>query len=597
MVKVSDFIIKSLEDIGVDTIFTVSGGGCMHLLDSLSRSTKIKYVCTHHEQAAAMAAEGYSRMTGKLGVILVTTGPGGINALNGVMGAWLDSIPMLIISGQVSLSQTSENSGCRQIGDQEFPIVPMVKHMTKYAEMVRNKDSIGHHLNQAIVHALTGRPGPVWIDVPLDIQGSTVNEQNVNFYNTLNRIYNQKIYPINAHPVVDMIKSSSKPLIVVGNGMRLSAYGQDLLQDLLRDFSMRFRIPVMTNCHSAVDLVNESDPYYCGRYGIFGQRSSNKIIQECDLLISIGSRLIMKTTGYNVHNFAKNAKKIVVDIDQNEMDKHRFKIDLKIQSDAYVFLSNVLAILNSSERFISNKGWVDYCRKLREEDVFVFPKHRELKNCTSMYYFVDRLGEHLRRVGSNIPVVLSNGSAHVITHHAMKMYGNQRVFTNVGCASMGYGLPAAIGACFGNNKNQVICIEGDGSIMMNLQELQTVRGYNLPLKIFVINNKGYASIKQTQNTFFDGHLAGSTPETGVTFPRFRDVALTFGMEYLWIGNNFDVEYLIKRTLDTQGPCLCEIDAHPSEPFEPKVTPKGIDADGKIIPGDLENMYVSDEPLS
>jgi acetolactate synthase I/II/III large subunit len=584
-VKVSDYVMQYLRDVvGVTKVFTVSGGGCMHLIDSLSKTSGMEYICCHHEQAAAMAAEGYARMTGDLGVVLVTTGPGGVNALNGVLGTWLDSVPMLVISGQVSLNQTVGDSGCRQIGDQEFAIVPMVQHMTKYAAMVTNKDEIGTVLRDAVHIAKSDRPGPVWIDIPLNIQAADTDgriDGSVDDRKVCN------VFSREHQKLTELLKDSKNPLIVVGNGVRLSGG-----QDLLRSLSAKYMLPVMTNCHSAVDLVNESDPYYCGRYGILGQRSSNTIIQECDLLIAIGTRLTMKTTGYNVRDFAKNAKKVVVDVDESETNKHSFPIDLKICSDAKLFLLKFSKLVSE----LGKKGedeWLTRCRGLREKDVFVQPKHHEMVNYVSVYHFIDRLSDYLRERGNRVPVVLTNGSAHVITHHAMRMYGDQRVFTNVGCASMGYGLPAAIGACIANNREDVICIEGDGSIMMNLQELQTVVGYKLPLKIFVINNRGYSSIKQTQKTFFNGHLAASSPETGVTLPDFCSVADAFGIRTCSVSRNEGINEVLSFMLDEPGPCLCEIYAHPNEPFEPKVVPKGVDANGKIIPGDLTNMSTTE----
>ena len=378
--KFLDYIIKFFESKNVTHIFTVSGGGCIHLIDSLRKSEKIKTVCVHHEQSATMAAEGYTRLKKIIGVSIVTAGPGGINALNGVFGCWTDSIPSFIISGQVSLNQSIRDTNVRQFGDQEYPIIDSAKTMTKYAVMIDDKNTIKYHLEKAYYEATSGRPGPVWIDVPLDIQGSIINENDLIGYvpnedKTL--VDDQTI-----NEIVSLLCQSKKPLIIVGNGIKVSNSESKLLQLLSKT-----GIPVMTNCHSAIDTVNESYEYYSGRYGILGQRSSNKIIQECDFLLCLGSRLILKTTGYNVNEFAKNAKKVIVDIDINEIKKHKFKIDYSINNDVNAVLDQLLTKTIN----VSISDWQTYCKKLRSEDSFVFKKHYELKDITSIYVFIEKL--------------------------------------------------------------------------------------------------------------------------------------------------------------------------------------------------------------
>jgi len=577
--KVSDFIVNFLIEKGIKEVFTVSGGGCIHLIDSLGKNKNINYVCNHHEQACAIAAEGYCRINNHLGVALVTTGPGGINALNGVFGCWVDSIPCLFLSGQVSLNQTIQNTKCRQIGDQEYPIIESVKPMTKYAVMITDKNTIKYHLEKAYYEATSGRKGPVWIDIPLDIQGADIDPESIESFTPPN---NQEfINIIDLENVLSLINESKKPLIVIGSGIRLSGAIQEFY-----DFLNKTKIPVMTNCHSAIDTVNESYEYYVGRHGILGQRSSNKIIQECDLLLVFGSRLILKTTGYNVNAFAKNAKKVIVDIDENEINKHKFNIDIKIKAD----IKNFLSLINRSVKEPNVNIWRNYCKNLRLEDRFVFDKHHNLKDKTSIYVFIEKLAKILP---TNIPIVTSDGAAHVVTQQSIRLKENQRLFTNVGCASMGYGLPAAIGACFANNKKDIICIEGDGSIMMNLQELQTLKYYNLPIKLFIINNNGYFSIKQTQKLFFKGNEYASGPNNGVSTPSFKKIAYGFDIDYLSINNNSEIDNAIVEVLNINKPVLCEIFAHENETFEPKVVPKGIDKNGKIIPGELTDMFISD----
>jgi acetolactate synthase-1/2/3 large subunit len=553
--KVSDYIIKFFEKKGIDTAFTISGGGCIHLIDSL-RKSNINVICPHHEQTALMASEGYYRMKNKIALNVVTTGPGGTNTMTGLLGLWLDSIPTVIISGQVSTSQLSEDTGCRQIGDQEFNIIKVVKPMTKYAKMITNKNDVKDEIKKAYKIALSGRPGPVWLDIPLDIQSSNLNEFK---------------------KFKELLEESKKPLVIVGNGIRLSnSY------DKLNSFLKENKIPVVTGPHSGVDCVNNEYEHYCGRIGILGQLTSNKIVQEADLLLIIGSRLPVKMTGYNIKEFSPNSKKIYVDIDENEINKHTFNIDEKIIMDINEFLTSISSINFS----IDISEWLQLTKNIRKEQIYVYPKHRELKDYVSFYYFINEA----KKLFKNLPIVTSNGTAHVITLQTLNLKNNQRLFTNVGCASMGYGLPAAIGACYGNNKDPVICIEGDGSIMMNLQELQTVKGNNLPIKIILINNEGYLSIKMTQDSFFGSKFA-SGPKNGVTLPNFEKIAKSFDIDYISIKNNNEINKL-EKLIDDDKPYIIEVFTHPNEKHEPKVTHKGIDKDGKIIPGTLTDMSIT-----
>lgn len=555
--KVSDYIINFFEEKGIDTAFTISGGGCIHLIDSL-RKSKINVVCPHHEQTALMASEGYFRMKNKIALNVVTTGPGGTNTLTGLLGLWLDSIPSVIISGQVATSQLSEGTGCRQIGDQEFDIIKVVKPMTKYAKIIKDKNDIKKELKRAYKIATTGRPGPVWLDIPLDIQSAKIDD-----YTNLQELINE----------------SKKPLVVVGNGVRLSnSY------DKLNLFLEKNNLPVVTGPHSGVDCVNNEYDYYCGRIGILGQITSNKIVQEADLLIILGSRIPVKMTGYNLKEFSPNSKKIYIDIDENEINKHSFEIDHKMVIDLNEFLSTALTL--DFKHDIDN--WLKYIKRERKEQIYVYPKHDKLKDYVSFYYFISKA----KKLFKGLPIITSNGTAHVITLQTFNLQKDQRLFTNVGCASMGYGLPAAIGACYGNEKKPVICIEGDGSIMMNLQELQTVKGNNLPIKIILINNEGYLSIKMTQDSFFGDKFA-SGPDDGVTLPNFEKISKSFDIDYISIKNNNEIDK-IEKLIDDDKPYIIEVFTHPNEKHEPKVTHKGIDENGKIIPGTLTDMSITED---
>jgi len=576
--KVSDIVIKFLEDKGIKHVFTISGGGCIHLIDSLGNSDKLKYICTHHEQAAAMAVEGYARLKEDVGAAIVTTGPGGTNTLTGVLGCWLDSIPSIFISGQVSLSQISEGTGCRQIGDQEFDIVSTVKPMTKYATMVMDKNDILFELEKAYIIATSGRPGPVWIDIPLDIQGSIINENELKIYDEVNVTPSPTQDEINNF--IQILNQAKKPLFVVGNGIRLSK-SYKLFNTILKSTN----IPVLTSLHSGVDCVDNTYDYYAGRIGILGQLTSNTIVQESDLLIVLGSRLNVKSTGYNLPGFAPNAKKIFVDIDENEINKHKFNIEQKIVSD----LNKFLTALSEVKIDLKINEWREYIKEKRSTQKFYYDKHVNMKKYASVYYFISKLKNHSK----NLPIITSNGSAHVCTLQGYQLEKDQRMFTNVGCASMGYGLPAAIGACFADEGKDVICIEGDGSLQMNLQELQTLVHHQLPLKLIVINNDGYLSIKITQETFFGGKEIASGFDSGVTIPSLKKLCKAYGLPYISIDNNKEIDKKLEQTFNTKGPVVLELFSYPYEKHEPKVVHKGIDQNGKIIPGDLTDMFISD----
>ena len=571
--KVSDFVIEYFERNKIDTCFTISGGGCIHLIDSLRKSS-MQTICPHHEQTVLMASEGYYRQSGKISLNVVTTGPGGTNTMTGLLGLWLDSIPSVIISGQVPLGQISKGTGCRQIGDQEFNIIASVKPMTKYAVMIENTSDVIHEIKKAHHLSLEGRPGPTWVDIPLDIQGADIEVTEDSFIP----------YDRNYDSVVDfcelekLLKESHKPLVVVGSGVRLSQ-----TYDKLNDFLSKTKIPVVTGPHSGVDVVDNTLPNYCGRIGILGQLTSNQIVQDCDLLLCLGSRLPVKMTGYNLKEFSVRSKKVIIDIDKNEIDKHKFKIDLSYQTDLNNFFDNIKV----PELKISD--WVEHTKDLRKTQQYVHRKHVELEDYVSFYNLINQSSEFF----GDTPIVTSNGTAHVVTLQMYKLNKHQRLFTNVGCASMGYGLPAAIGTCIGNKRKDVVCIEGDGSLMMNLQELETVVGQNLPIKLIIINNEGYLSIKMTQESFFSGKEFASGPDSGVTIPSYKKIAKAFGIPYLEMRKNDDIKKQLSELMSSTGPCILEVFTHPNEKHEPKVMHKGIDSDGKIIPGSLTDMKISD----
>lgn len=580
MKKVSDIVIEFLIDNNIIDAFTISGGGCIHLIDSLRiYQNQINTYCFHHEQALAMASEGYYRQSNRMCANIVTTGPGGTNTVTGVLGMWLDSIPGFFISGQVPLSQLSKNTGCRQIGDQEFDIVNLIKPITKYSITLTDPYTVLYELEKAYHESLNGRPGPVWIDIPLDIQGTVIDETKCNRY-TPDYSYND-LSDTDIETFLSLLEVSQKPLVIIGNGICLSQTSDKLLS-----FLNKYHLPVVTGPHSGIDCIDNKYEYYMGRIGILGQLTSNKIVQESDLLICLGTRLPVKMTGYNIKEFAPQSKKIFVDIDKNEIDKHKFNIDLSIVNELNKFFDRMA----SDPKHISiKKSWLNAIKNIRTEQQYIHTKHKNIKDYASFYYLI-RLAPS---IWDEETIVTSNGSAHVITLQTYQLHSKQKLFTNVGCASMGYGLPASIGACIANNKKPTICIEGDGSIMMNLQELQTVKHYNLPITIVIINNDGYLSIKLTQESFFNSQEFASGPSNGVTIPNFEKICSGFDIKYFSIKNNSEIEPCLTEAKKYNKPCIIEVFTHPKEKHEPKVTHRGIDNNGKIIPGSLIDMFISD----
>jgi acetolactate synthase-1/2/3 large subunit len=441
--------------------------------------------------------------------------------------------------------------------------------------MVEDPKDILYELEKAYQIATSGRPGPVWIDVPLDVQGATVQEYKK--YTT--RLNEPDIDLKKIEKVKELLSLSSKPLVIAGSAVRLSS-----CYDKLDSFLRQNNIPVVTGPHSGVDVVDNTYQYYCGRIGILGQQTSNEIVQNADLLICLGTRLPVKMTGYNIKEFSPKSKKIYVDIDKNEIEKHKFHIDVKINSDLNLFFDNM-----SEAETLDKKKWLKYVEDLRSSQCYYHKKHQDITDYASFYYFIDKAPKYFKQA----PIITSNGTAHVVTLQMYRLNHEQRLYTNVGCASMGYGLPASIGACIANNRQEVVCIEGDGSIMMNIQELETVSSSNLPIKIIVINNAGYLSIRLTQDSFFNGALHASSNETGVTLPSMKKISGAFNLPYYSIRTNSEIDDTMSDVFSKEGPAIIEIFTHPMERHEPKVTHRGIGKDGKIIPGSLIDMKITE----
>ena len=570
--RLSDYVIQFLRDkYGIDTVFTVSGGGCIFLIDSLGTTEGVNYVATHHEQAAAIAAEGYARMNNKLGACIVTSGPGGTNAITGTLCNWLDSIPVIYISGQVNKEMTTNytNSPLRQLGDQEFNIIESVKNMTKYAVQVNEPSEIRYHLEKACVLATSGRPGPVWIDIPLNVQSVNIEPDKLDGFNDVI----QPLFPspLEIDSLLEKWNQAKKPLMVVGNGIRLSGGIEELYNTLTKT-----NLPVISAVNGN-DIVNSDYKHYCGRFGTHAQIGANNLLSECDFLLTVGSRLYVRQTGYNFEGFAKQAYKIHVDIDENELNKPTLFPDLKIHSDAKEFLG----LLNSQNLPQTNKEWLNKCFKWSCEPR-VLPKHRNKTEYASHYAFIEKLSEV---IPPDHHIVTSDGSANVVTMQVMDLHGKQRLITNTGCAPMGYGLPAALGAA---THDKIVCIEGDGSLHLNIHELQTMKHYNLPIKLILLNNDGYTSIKISQKAFFNGRFVASEKNSGVSFPNFEKVIKAYDLPYYSIKNNQNIHPTLEEFLAYEGPAVLEVFTDPEEFHEPKVVAK-LGEDGKFIPGELKNI--------
>ena len=494
--RVADYIFQRLADWGIRHVFLVTGGGAMHLNDAVGREPRIQYVCNLHEQACAMAAEGCARVTGLPGVINVTTGPGGTNALTGVAGAWLDSIPMIIISGQIKRATCTAwypELPLRQLGDQELNIVDVVRPMTKYAALIREPGDIRRELEKAWHLAQHGRPGPVWLDVPLDIQSAEIDENKLHHFEQREELAVPQASEIELAEVEKAFLKSKRPAIIAGIGVR---HGKGI--DALLEFAGKHNVPLLTSI-SGIDLVDSSHRLFFGRPGIMGERAANFIMQNSDLLLVLGTRMGLRITGYAYDKVARDAFRIMVDADENELKKPTFKPHLGICSDAGVFLSKLNTLLPDDWK--ADEEWLNYCRRMKNSFPVITDEHREKSDYVSSYVFPELLSEFCR---PDSIVVTGNGTAYTSSFQAFPLKKGMRMFANEACASMGYGLPAAIGAALAGENREVLCITGDGSLQMNIQELQTVKNYDLPLKLFVYNNEGYLSIKLTQRAFLRG---------------------------------------------------------------------------------------------
>lgn len=582
-IKVAKYISEFLVKNGIKDCFMVTGGGAMHLDDALGHQEGLHCVFNHHEQACSIAAEGYTRLTGKLAAVCVTSGPGGTNAITGVMGGWLDSIPMFVLSGQVKRETTiwsCPELNLRQLGDQEFDIIGSVSNMTKYAVMVTNPQEIAYHLEKALFLATNGRGGPVWLDIPLDVQGAMVEtDELIHFDSAIEKPWQvAEVKKDVVEAIVKKIKEAKAPLFLAGTGIRLGSAEDELLAVL-----DKYKIPVVT-AWNANDTVAFDNPYFAGMPGTVGTRPGNFAVQNCDLLISLGCRLNIRMIGYNHYDFAKNAYKIIVDIDPRELVKPTIKPDMPVNADVKDVLAKLLEVEYEPNQ--EHEAWVKWCQDLQKRYPATLDEYRHDDNeLINPYVFVDKLFAQLK---NDDRIICGNGSACVITFQASKVKQGQRMFTNSGCAAMGYGFPAAVGVAVADNSKRTICLDGDGSVMMNIQELATVAYNKLNVKLIILNNNGYHSIRQTQTNLFKPPFIGIDGESGICFPDFGKLADAFGLPYFKLDGEQNCDAVLEQVLNCEGPCVCEAVVDPTQNFAPKSSSKVL-PDGRITSPSLDDM--------
>lgn len=578
-VRLADYVVDFIAQQGVKHIFLVPGGGAMHLNDALAQSQEVTFIPNHHEQACTIAAEAYARVNGHMGVAMLTTGPGATNGITGVVGAWIESVPMMVISGQVKRADLAMKSAVRQKGVQGVDIVSMISTVTKYAVTVTEPLSIRYHMEKAIHEATNGRRGPVWIDVPLDVQATQIDPTTLEGYTP----EPEKAVDLRAHvsAVIDLINQSMRPLILAGHGVRLAGAA-----DSFRRLYETLKIPVVTTWN-AMDLIQSDHPLNLGQPGVVAQRPPNFAVQNSDLLITIGARLDNVVTAYNPANFGRCARKVIVDVDPNELAKFNMAIELSVLADAGRFIEAMYKQASKVKQ-IDRSAWFKRLRQWKEH----YPPPMGIEplpdaNAISHYHLVKALSEQISE--DSLIVTGSAGLAIELFYSAFQNKRGQRIFLTSGLGSMGYGLPAMIGAGLAYGSKPFIGIEGDGSLCMNLQELLTIRALNIPVRIFLMNNKGYASIRTTQRNYFNKRYIGSGPEAKLLMPDAIAIAETIGIPGIRITSASELAERIRYTLEQPGPFICDVELVTDEPLAPRCSTMP-QHDGSIISMPLEDMW-------
>lgn len=580
-IRVADYVTQTLVRHGIRHAFMVTGGGAMHLNDAIGRCKELEWVCCHHEQGCSMAAQAYYRLCGKPALVNVTTGPGGTNAITGVFGAWVDSEAMIVISGQVKWETCIGSTGLplRQMGDQEVDITKLVAPVTKYAKMITEPKEIRYHLEKAIHLATSGRAGPVWLDIPMNVQGAIVESDDLAGYDpNEDRLEFETDLDAAVRTFAAKLKQAKRPVVMPGSGVRLSGAYEDFLR--LVD---ALGIPVVT-AFNAHDLLPEDHPLYVGRPGTVGDRPGNFAVQNSDLLLVLGCRLNIRQIGYDYKTFARAAYVAMVDVDASELKKPSLHVDLPIHADLGEFMRRLTPRARELNQPV-HAEYLKWCKERKAKYPVMQPAFLQRSTPVNPYVFATRLFEHLP--GDAI-VTTANATACVVTFQAAKIRGTQRLFSDSGSAPMGFDLPAAVGACIASGKKRVVTLAGDGSIMMNLQELQTIVTNRLPVTIFVLNNEGYHSIRQTQQNFFADSPIGFDKTTGVDFPSFRGLAQAFGIPYERVEHHDQLDAAIEHALCQVGPALCEVVLDPTQAFSPKASSRRLQ-DGRMVSSPLEDL--------
>jgi len=577
-IRVADYVASFIKKIGVDCIFMVPGGGAMFLNDAIKCKKGLDFVANHNEQASSISAEAYSRVTENIGVGIFTTGPGSTNAITGVAGAWIESVPLMIISGQVKTSDLKGKSGVRQMGPQEVDIISIVKPITKYAITIKNPKNIRLELEKSYYLATTGRKGPVWIDIPLNIQASLIKQNELIGFKKINKKYPNKIFN-KYNEIINLINSSNRPIILAGHGIRLSKASVEF-----KKLYSALKIPVVTTWN-AMDLIPNSNNLNIGKPGTVALRAPNFAIQNADLLISIGARLDNVVTAYNQQNFAKNARKIIVDIDANELNKFKIKLDLKIKLDAKMFISNLNKKIKN-KKIKKFNDWITKCNDWKNRyainDGKPFPKNKKISHLR----LIDAFSKYLPK--NALIVTGSSGLAIESFYMAFKNKPGQRIFLTSGLGAMGYGLPALIGALHSKKYKEIICIESDGSFLMNLQEILTLKLSKKPFKLFILNNKGYASIRSTQKNYFNGRYIATGPESNLYLPDIPKLVKSIGINSITIKNSEDLNKGIQKALKSKNSIICDISLLPNDSLWPKASAIPL-SNGSMLSMPLEDM--------
>lgn len=582
--KLSDYIMKFIAEQGVRHVFMLPGGGAMHLVDSLGSCASLQYIPVLHEQAAAIAAEAYARVTNNLGVALVTTGPGGTNAITGVAGAWLESTPCLVVSGQVKRADLKGSSGIRQRGPQELDIVEIVKSITKYAITVMDPETIRYHLEKAVYLAKTGRPGPVWLDMPLDVQAVQINPDKLKGFAANDESF--AAMPPSQPPgkevdkIYHLLNEAERPVLLVGNGVRLAG-----AKEALRQLIETLNIPVLRTWAGA-DLLADSHPLCFGKPGAVAPRGSNYTIQNADLVLSIGARMDAAVIGFDENQFARAAKKIVVDADHAEIKKFRMHVDAPVHADAGVFIGEMLRQKHRYQpKNIAN--WLGRCREWKAKYPVILPEYWKSEKYVNSYALGATLAKEL--TGDDLIIPGSSGVCIDTFWLSFEMKEGMRSFSTGGLGAMGFGIPAAMGGCIASGGKLTVCVDGDGGFQLNIQELETVKRLNLPIKYFVINNNGYASIRGMQRNHFRGRLVACDASSGLTLPSVLKQAEAYGIPAVRLEKQEGLAEKVRGILATPGPVVCEVMVDPDQTVGPRVS-SVVKADGQIVSRPLEDLW-------